>query len=152
MTSVQILPTILDLLRESQSTNTNSTQMINDLLPLYEGQSMIRPIIGEEAGRKNWQFTVMNTGGTWLSIRSASRPYRLVMPLVPDVEWRFSNVVEDPYETHYAIAFDLPVLYRIVESRHGSEATSWLNEAAHVAKWWVVENRLRYEYTEDEAN
>ena len=111
---------------------------------------MIRPIVEASGDKQNWQFTVMNTGGTWLSIRSASNPYRLVMPLVADVEWRFSNVVEDPSESHYEIAFDLPVLYRLVESRHGVEGANWMNEAAHVAKWWVVENRLRYEYSEDE--
>ena len=111
---------------------------------------MIRPIVPESDGKRVWQFTVMNTGGTWLSLRSASKPYRLVMPLVPDVEWRFSDIALDPTEIHYQMAFDLPVLFGLVESRYGSEASNWLNEAAHVGKWWVAENRRRYEYNGDD--
>lgn len=107
---------------------------------------MIRPIIKEKEGLKNWQFTVMNTGGTWLSLRSADKPYRLVIPLVPDVEWRFSNLEKDPKEWNTVMSFDVYGLLDMVAWREGHEAVQWINDAAHVTEWWVSENWRRYEY------
>lgn len=147
VTSTQILPTILDLLVQSNSLDEKSALAIQDLLPIYEGQSMIRELVPEKDGRLAWQFTVMNTGGTWLSCRSAPKPYRLVVPLLPDVEWRFSDTELDPHEEHTLQSFNLVPLLRDVEKKHGAEAAQWVNDAAHVAQWWVSENWRRYEYT-----
>ena len=146
MTSLQILPTILDLLKESSSLDEQATRAIEDLLPMYEGQSMIRPLVSEVDGKQDWQFSTMNTGGTWLALRSAAKPYRLVIPLIPDVEWRFSDVNIDPGEQHYLISFELLSLIRQVEAQHGHEAAQWINDAAHVAQWWIEDNWRRYEY------
>lgn len=145
VTSMQILPTILDLLKESSSLDEPATHAITDLLPLYEGQSMIRPLIAETQDRQDWQFSTMNTGGTWLALRSAAKPYRLVIPLIPDVEWRFSDVSVDPTEKQYLISFDLVSLVKQVDARQ-PEAVQWVKDAAHVAQWWVAENWRRYEY------
>lgn len=147
VTSLQILPTILDLLVESSSLNEKSARAIQDLLPLYEGQSMIRELVPEKDGKLDWQFTVMNTGATWLALRSAPKPYRLIIPLVPDVEWRFSDVDLDPHEEHTLQSFSLLPLLELVAKRHGDEAAQWVKDAANVAKWWVNENWARYEYT-----
>ncbi|KAJ5584914.1 uncharacterized protein N7459_004714 [Penicillium hispanicum] len=146
VTSMQILPTILDLLVESASMPKEATRAITDLLPLYEGQSMIRELVPEKDGKLDWQFTVMNTGATWLALRSAPKPYRLIIPLVPDVEWRFSNVDLDPHELHTLQSFNLLPLLKQVGTVHGDEAVEWIKEAAHVAQWWVAENWRRYEY------
>lgn len=147
VTSLQILPTILDLLVESSSLDEKSTRAIKDLLPLYEGQSMIRELVPEKDGKLDWQFTVMNTGATWLALRSAPKSYRLVIPLVPDVEWRFSDVDLDPHEEHTLQSFSLLPLLEQVAREHGDEAVQWIKDAAHVAQWWVAENWSRYEYT-----
>ncbi|CDM31346.1 hypothetical protein DTO013E5_8 [Penicillium roqueforti] len=146
VTSMQILPTILDILSESGSLDNQAKSAIQDLLPLYEGQSMIRPTIPEKDGKQDWQFSVMNTGGTWLALRSAAKPYRLVIPLIPDVEWRFSNVEIDPHELQALQDFNLLDLMNMVLPEHGEDAVQWINDAAHVAKWWVEENWRRYEY------
>ncbi|KAJ5690745.1 hypothetical protein N7462_005137 [Penicillium macrosclerotiorum] len=146
VTSMQILPTILDLLVESGSLDQQATTAIKDLLPLYEGQSMIRDLVPEKDGKLDWQYTVMNTGATWLALRSAPKPYRLIVPLVPDVEWRFSNVDIDPLELHTLQSFSLPPLLEAVGNEHGEEAVNWIIEAAHVTKWWVTENWRRYEF------
>ncbi|OQE27729.1 hypothetical protein PENSTE_c004G03891 [Penicillium steckii] len=146
VTSMQIMPTIMDLLVESGSLDKNQSKAIQDLLPLYEGQSMIRETVPAKDGKRDWQFTVMNTGATWLALRSADKPYRLVIPLVPDVEWRFSNVETDPHELHTQSSFELgPLLYQVSRD-HDEEAVEWVKEAAQVTKWWVGENWLRYEY------
>ncbi|KAJ5366293.1 hypothetical protein N7541_000234 [Penicillium brevicompactum] len=115
--------------------------------PLYEGQSMIRPTIPEKDGKQDWQFSVMNTGGTWLALRSAAKPYRLIIPLISDVEWRFSNVDLDPHELKALQDFNLLNLMDLVLQEHDEDAVQWVNDAAHVAKWWVEENWRRYEYT-----
>lgn len=143
---MQILPTILDILSESGSLDNQAKSAIQDLLPLYEGQSMIRPTIPEKDGKQDWQFSVMNTGGTWLALCSAAKPYRLVIPLIPDVEWRFSNVEIDPHELQALQDFNLLDLMNMVLPEHGEDAVQWINDAAHVAKWWVEENWRRYEY------
>jgi hypothetical protein len=143
---MQILPTILDLLTESGSLDAPSKKAITDLLPLYEGQSMIRPTIPSKDGRRDWQFSVMNTGGTWLALRSADTPYRLIIPLIPDVEWRFSNVELDPHELKALQDFNLLNLLKLVGAHHDADAVAWVNDAAHVTKWWVEENWRRYEY------
>ena len=66
--------------------------------------------------------SVIHTGATWLALRSADEPYRLIIPLVPDVEWRFLNEVRE---------------------RHDEDAVKWIKEAAHVAQWWVAESWRR---------
>ncbi|KAF3019116.1 hypothetical protein E8E15_005123 [Penicillium rubens] len=144
--SIQILPTILDILSESGSLDKQSKSAIKDLLPLYEGQSMIRPTFAEKDGKQDWQFSVMNTGGTWLALRSAAKPYRLIIPVIPDLEWRFSNVETDPHELEALQDFDLENLMNMVLSEYGEDAVQWVKDAAHVAKWWVKENWHRYEY------
>ncbi|OOQ88530.1 sulfatase domain protein [Penicillium brasilianum] len=146
VTSMQIVPTIMDLLVESGSLDKDAAHAIKDLLPLYEGQSMIRELVPEKDGKLDWQFTVMNTGATWLALRSGPKPYRLVIPLVPDVEWRFSDVDKDPLELHTVQSFTLHPLLDEVAKVYGEDAMNWVIEAAHVTRWWVSENWRRYEY------
>lgn len=89
----------------------------------------------------------MNTGGTWLGVRSAARPeYRLVIPLVNDVEWRFTDLRNDPTEIDPILRFTLPDLAHVVRKRYGEGVLRWLYDAAYVANWWVGENWRRYRY------
>lgn len=146
--SHQILPTILDLLIQTSSAGENGIQILRDMLPLYEGQSLIRPLIPEQDGKKDWQFTVMNTGGSWLGMRSAARPqFRLVVPLVVDLEWRFTDLNRDPDELHPIQHFSLLDLFEALEDEYGEDGTNYLREAAHVAEWWVLDNWRRYGYS-----
>ncbi|KAJ5249960.1 hypothetical protein N7489_000370 [Penicillium chrysogenum] len=144
--STQILPTILDLLVETSSIDEESTKIIKDLLPMYEGQSMIRTLIPEHNGKQEWHFSTMNPGGTWFCMRAAAQPYRLVVPLKPDAKWRFTDVVADPFELSPQEDLQLLFLIDAVRKEHGPEAVKWLSEAAHVAKWWVAENHRRWKY------
>ncbi|KAJ5591627.1 Alkaline phosphatase-like alpha/beta/alpha [Penicillium hispanicum] len=147
--STQILPTILDLLIESSSLNAESMNIVKDLFPLYEGQSLIRPLIPEKDGKQEWQFTTMNPGGTWAAMRSASKPYRLTFPLVADAPWRFTNIETDPFELAPDEELDVVALIDLVQRRDGAAAGQWLTEAVHVARWWVLENRRRWRYDPD---
>ncbi|KAL5361214.1 alkaline-phosphatase-like protein [Aspergillus floccosus] len=146
--SDQILPTILDLLIESSSLSPNGTTVAKDVRGLYEGQSMIRPLTQEAGNIQDWQFTVMNTGGSWLAVRSAARPgYRLVVPLIDDLEWRFTNIALDPHELQPVTDFNLVDLAKTLDAEYGVDAVNWLRDAAHIAEWWVRENWRRYGYT-----
>ncbi|KAE8154659.1 alkaline-phosphatase-like protein [Aspergillus avenaceus] len=145
--SDQIVPTILDLLIESSSLSEGSSRAARDVLSLYEGQSMIRPLKQEEDGKQDWQFTVMNTGGSWLAVRSAARPaFRLVVPLVDDLEWRFTDLEKDPIELKPIKHFNLLDLATDLDREYGEDVVNWLRDAAHITEWWVLENWHRYRY------
>ncbi|KAJ5952846.1 uncharacterized protein N7479_011259 [Penicillium vulpinum] len=144
--TTQVLPTILDLLIETSSIDEQGAKIISDLLPMYEGQSMLRELIQEHEGRKEWHFSTMNPGGTWFTMRSAAQPYRLVVPLRADGKWRFTDVVADPFELEPVDDHQILFLADVVLKKHGPEAVKWLNEASHVAKWWVKENHRRWHF------
>ncbi|KAJ5151281.1 uncharacterized protein N7482_010533 [Penicillium canariense] len=145
--SDQIVPSIIDLLIESSSLSETTTPVARDIRSLYEGQSLIRPLIQEKDGKQDWQFTVMNTGGSWLSVRSAAKPqFRLVIPLVNDVEWRFSDLNEDPNEDRPVSRFSLLDLAETIRKKYDQEVLHWLWDAAYVSNWWVGENWHRYRY------
>ncbi|KAM3429498.1 hypothetical protein MY4824_008230 [Beauveria thailandica] len=149
--SLQILPTILDLLLETKSLRDEAFQAATDLLGLYEGQSLIRPIHTEsrKTGQPNWHFTVMNPGKATLRVRSARDPaWRLVVPIVEDMEWRFTNLEDSPNETEEIVDFGYASFLGTIEEIHGKDAAVWAEEAAFLARWWVDENRRRYRYTE----
>ncbi|KAJ5786985.1 hypothetical protein N7457_001975 [Penicillium paradoxum] len=146
--SSQIVPSIIDLLIESASLSTDSTRVARDIRSLYEGQSLIRPQIVKQDNREAWHFTVMNTGGSWLSVRSAARPeFRLVIPLVNDVEWRFSDVSKDPHELSPIERFSLVDLAEAVKKEYGDETLDWLYNAAYVSNWWVMDNWDRWRFS-----
>ncbi|KAJ5132009.1 hypothetical protein N7448_006167 [Penicillium atrosanguineum] len=147
VSSIQIVPSIIDLLIESSSIPKDTSNVARDIRSLYEGQSLIRPLIQERDGKKDWQFTVMNTGGTWLSVRSAARPeLRLVIPLINDVEWRFSDLTKDPNEDKPIMRFNLADMAHTLQKKYDDEILRWLFDAVYVANWWVKENWDRYGY------
>ncbi|KAL2867629.1 sulfatase domain protein [Aspergillus lucknowensis] len=120
--SLQIVPTILDLLIESSSLGPNTTEAAKDIRGLYEGQSLIRPLYQESDGMEDWQFSVMNTGGSWLAVRSAAMPaWRIVVPLIDDVEWRFTDVEKDPQEENPITSFSFYDLTDALWQRYGDE-------------------------------
>ncbi|KAL4883519.1 hypothetical protein BJY04DRAFT_226536 [Aspergillus karnatakaensis] len=120
--SNQIVPTIIDLLIESHSLGPNSTKAAKDIRGLYEGQSMIRPMYHEANGMQDWQFSVMNTGGSWLAVRSAARPqWRIVIPLIDDVEWRFTDIEKDPQEKDAVRSFSFFDMVDTLWARYADE-------------------------------
>ncbi|KND92034.1 Lipoteichoic acid synthase-like YvgJ, partial [Tolypocladium ophioglossoides CBS 100239] len=149
VTSLQILPTILDLLIETGSLSKSDSQAARDLLRNYEGQSLLRPLhkFSEETGQGDWQFTVMNPGGSSLAVRDARQPnWRLIVPVFGNYEWRFTDLVTDPHEKNATLSFDFDKLLEILKSDHGAEAASWAEEAAVVTRWWANENYKRWRY------
>ncbi|KAF4970308.1 hypothetical protein FSARC_2628 [Fusarium sarcochroum] len=147
--SSQILPTILDLLLETDSLNTASHQAASDLVRNYEGQSLIRPLqkINDKTGQGNWQFVVVNPGRAMVTARDARHPERhLTIPIIDNVEWRLSNLTADPAEHDSVQGFDFVSFLSSVKHKHGLDVAEWVEEGAFVARWWTEENHKRWRY------
>lgn len=148
--SLQILPTILDLLIETGSLSRSESQAARDLIQNYEGQSLIRPMRrrSDKGGQPDWQFTVMNPGRATIAVRDASRPHwRLVAPIMEDQEWRFSDLEFDPKESAPLRSFSFTSFLSDVEATYGERAAEWAEEAAFMCRWWVEENAKRWRYS-----
>lgn len=150
VSSIQILPTILDLLLETKSLSKSEAGAVRDMIQNYEGQSLLRPMqnSSETNGQGGWQFTVMNPGGSTIAVRDARQPkWRLIVPVFGNYEWRFTNLETDPHEDTPLVSYDYRAILRIVEEAFGPEAATWVEEAAAVTRWWTDENYKRWRYT-----
>jgi hypothetical protein len=148
VTAMSIVPTILDLLIETGSLSDPERGAAKDLLRNYEGQSLIRSLERPEGEtRQRWQFTAISPGGQGVSVRSMDEPrWRMVVPLIEDLEWWFSDLEQDAHEEDSIGTFGFVELLRAVEEKHGIEAAQWAEEAAFVTRWWVTENHDRWRY------
>ncbi|KAH8662624.1 sulfatase domain protein [Xylariales sp. PMI_506] len=147
--SLQILPTILDLLLETGSLADAQVDAARDVMWNYEGQSLLRPLksVSEDTGLPNWQFTITNPGDSMIAVRDARQPgWRLVIPLLDGFEWRFSDADKDPQEEVPVLAVDMVGLMAKVEEDYGAEQSRWVEEAVAVTEWWMKENHRRYRY------
>jgi hypothetical protein len=146
VTSMQILPTILDLLIETDTFSQCEATAARDLLSNYEGQSLLRPqkTISDENKHLGWQFSIMNPGGASLAVRDANEPnMRLIVPLQAGSEWRFTDLAHDPHEKNPVLSFDFNTLVRRM---HGPVQQAWVKKAVQMSEWWVEENRKRYRF------
>jgi arylsulfatase A-like enzyme len=166
ISSIEILPTILDLLLETGSLSTGAGQAARDLIANYEGQSLIRKLRhnvapneaekGSDEARPagdngvslgNWQFIVMNPGRAMVGVRDArQKSWRLVAPVIENVAWRFTDLDSDPTEASPVMGFEFSHFLKQIEELHGIEAATWTEEAAFVTRWWVEENSKRWRY------
>lgn len=147
--SINILPTVLDLLIATESLNEKDTAAASDIVQDYEGQSLIRPFKAVHHGRRSWNFGIINPGSRFLAITSADEPYRLVMPWDGDSEFIFTNLATDVAELHGMENWSLGGLISDVEKRHGAEAAQWVREAEAVAQWWGPERMRLWNYHEE---
>lgn len=148
VSQMTVVPTILDLLQSTGSLDAASTAIARDLIPEYEGQSLIRPFLPEHDGRQSWNFGVVNPGGTHLSITSAAYPsYRYVMPICESSPFTFTHLTRDPDEARpvQSWAGGKPMA-KLAAQQHGDEAGWWVREAERVGRWYVWEARRRWGY------
>jgi hypothetical protein len=148
-TSTSILPTILDLLSSTSSLSKKDTEIANNLVHQYEGQSLIRPFVTKKKGRQAWNVGVLNAGGAVLSVSSAAVPYRLVLPVCKNGVYRFTDTLKDPNELNPIEEFSVEALSKKVSKIYkleGEEVGQWVGDAAKVGKWWVLEQRRRWRF------
>lgn len=144
--TMQILPTILDLLIESGSLSKSAKQAANDLVRNYEGQSFLRPMrkISPKNGQGDWQISVTNPGGSTLAIRDARHPeWRLTVPIVDGIDWHYIDNKSNS-TGKFSLSFDS--LRNRIERDLGEEVANWAEEAAVVSHWWLEENQKRWRY------
>ncbi|KHN97941.1 sulfatase domain protein [Metarhizium album ARSEF 1941] len=149
VTSLQILPTIMDLLVETGSLGPEHSRVVKSLTAgSYEGQTMIRRVRkSSETGQGDWQFTVINPGRAMVSVRDARQPHlRLVVPVIDNVEWRFTNLGADPTEEVPVQGFEFVSFLHSVEQMHGMGIARWVEEAAFISRWWIEDNSRRWRY------
>ncbi|CEJ91190.1 hypothetical protein VHEMI06920 [[Torrubiella] hemipterigena] len=157
VTNLQLLPTVLDLLLETSSLGPTSTRAAKDLLRNYEGQSMIRPFGKTTKGNgvdtgdidvyPDWQFTIINPGYSMIGVRdTTNKNWRVVVPVVENQEWQFSDIEKDPREQSPVKEFDFLNFIRKVELFHGADAAKWAEEASFASRWFVEENHKRWRY------
>ncbi|RFU76077.1 sulfatase domain-containing [Trichoderma arundinaceum] len=150
VSSIQILPTILDLLLETKSLSRSEAQAVHDMVRNYEGQSLLRPLqkFSKINGQGGWQYTVMNPGGSTIAVRDARQPnWRLIVPVFGNYEWRFTDLETDPHEQTPLVSYDYRAILRSVQAEFGPNAATWVEEAAAVTRWWTDENYKRWRYT-----
>ncbi|KJK83487.1 hypothetical protein H634G_01616 [Metarhizium anisopliae BRIP 53293] len=149
VTSLQILPTIMDLLVETGSLAPEHSRVVKSLTAKsYEGQTMIRELRkSSKTGQGDWQFTVINPGRAMVSVRDARKPHlRLVVPVIDNIEWRFTDLSSDPTEQVPVQGFEFVPFLHSVEQMHGIEIAKWVEEAAFISRWWVEDNSKRWRY------
>ena len=147
---MSILPTIFDLLAQTDSVPQVQKDVLSDVIPEYEGQSIIRPFQPSDQGRRAWNFGVANPGGNKLSIISSSDPYRLVRPLCEKEPFSFTHMTEDPWEESPLEDWDILKLINTAGEKYGSEASGWLSDAEAVSRWWVIDARRRWSFRQGE--
>ncbi|OAA71159.1 sulfatase domain protein [Cordyceps fumosorosea ARSEF 2679] len=144
VSSLSIVPTVLDLLLETGALSMGQQKAARDLLHTYEAPSLIRPL---QAENRRWYFTSVSPGGQAISTRSMDSPrWRLLVPLIQDTEWYFSDLETDPHEEGQVASFDFVGMLRAVEKKYGADAAKWAEEAAFATRWWVSDNHQRWEY------
>ncbi|KAK2737806.1 hypothetical protein FQN55_000917 [Onygenales sp. PD_40] len=148
ITQLSIVPTILDLLASTGSLDAPDNEVVQDLIPEYEGQSLIRRFIPTRDGRQVWGFNVVNPGGTHLSVISAAHPYRYVIPTCEPSQFSFSNLELDPSEAHAVTDWEgiSGKINEKVLKAYGEEAARWVVEADKVGRWYLWEARRRWGY------
>lgn len=149
VTSLQILPTILDLLLETGSLSAPNAEAAKQLVANYEGQSMIRNLVkASNKGDKpqpDWQFTVINPGGPMVGVREPGHEgWRLIVPILENVEWRFTNLNDDPAEKDPILGFEFSTFLSMVKQKRGEAEAEWVEQAAFSTRWWVEENSKRW--------
>ncbi|KAF2024287.1 alkaline phosphatase-like protein [Setomelanomma holmii] len=153
-TPLSILPTILDLLLETDSLPKPAANVAKDILPKYMGNSLIRNLDyrvntangSAEAFFKPFHFSAINPGGSLLAISDASTTYRLILPLCSTIPVRFTDTSTDPQEANPITAWTPGELSEIVRVRHGVRAMEWAILAEELGRWWVWQQREKWGY------
>jgi arylsulfatase A-like enzyme len=155
VTPTSILPTVLDLLLETDSLAEPAAKVARDILPSYQGHSLIRDLdfrvkTADDASAKAFfqpfHFSAINPGGSLLAISDASTSFRLVLPLCSTIPLRFTDLSSDPYEWEPTTAWTMGELRAQIKVKYGARASQWAQLAGDLGRWWVWDQRERWGY------
>jgi len=154
-TPLSVIPTVLDLMLESDSLPESAVGIAKDVLPKYQGHSLIRDLdftltagngTSAEAFFEPWHFSAINPGGAIIAIGDASTTFRLIYPLCSATPLRFTDISTDPHEMRPITAWTMDELAAIINVRHGARATEWARLAQDLGRWWIWKQRERWDY------
>jgi hypothetical protein len=154
-TPLSIIPTVLDLLLQTDSLEDSAADTAKSELPKYQGNSLIRSLnysvltgdggVGK-AFFQPFHFSAINPGGSLLAISDASSSYRLVFPLCSSIPLRFTDIAIDPTESDPVIAWTMDELVAIIKVKHGVKATEWAKLAQDLGRWWFWDQHGKWGY------
>ena len=147
-TSISILPTILDLLIQTDSLNSRDKSIASDLMHDYEGQSLIRPYVKSQDSRRAWNFGVVNAGGGMILMTSADTTFKMSMPLGSIREFTFVDLAMDPLEKDPMEFWVFDELLKKIRDEHGRHAEQWAVEAEKVLKYFVDRQHRLWKYAD----
>jgi hypothetical protein len=154
-TPMSIIPTVLDLLLQTDSLIGPAADLAKDLVPKYQGNSLIRELdysIAMKSGQSEkaffepFHFSAINPGGSLVAISDARSPFRLIFPLCSTIPLRFTDLSVDPHETEPVIAWTMDELVAIIKVKHGGQAGEWAQLAEELGRWWFWEQREKWSY------
>lgn len=154
-TPLSILPTVLDLLLQTDSVQDSAAEIARTLLPKYEGSSLIRHLdysvltangATAKAFFQPFHFSAINPGGSLLAISDASSTFRLIFPLCSSMPLRFTDIATDPTEADPSIAWTMDELVSIIKVKHGVKAKEWAELAQELGRWWFWNQRGKWGY------
>ncbi|KAF3005656.1 hypothetical protein E8E13_003884 [Curvularia kusanoi] len=154
-TPLSIIPTVLDLLLQTDSLPDPAVEVAKTLLPKYQGNSLIRDLnytvltaSGDVAKSffQPFHFSAINPGGSLLAISDASSTFRLAFPLCSSIPLRFTDIATDPTESDPAIAWTMDELAAIVKVKHGVKAMEWARLAQELGRWWFWDQHDKWGY------
>ncbi|KAL1654511.1 hypothetical protein SLS61_002699 [Didymella pomorum] len=154
-TPLSIIPTVLDLLLQTDSLEESAADAAKIQLPRYQGNSLIRNLnysvltgdggVGK-AFFQPFHFSAINPGGSLLAISDASSTYRLVFPLCSSIPLRFTDIAMDSTESDPVIAWTMDELVAIIKVKHGVKATEWAKLAQDLGRWWFWDQHGKWGY------
>jgi hypothetical protein len=155
-TPTSILPTVLDLLLQTDSLPESSAKIARDILPSYQGNSLIRNLdfsikTAQESSPKAaffqpFHFSAINPGGSLLAISDANTTFRLILPLCSTIALRFTDTSLDPYEMNPLTAWTMDELRAQIKVRYGERASKWAQLAGELGRWWTWNQREKWGY------
>jgi hypothetical protein len=154
-TPTSILPTILDLLLETDSLPEPAAKVARDILPSYQGHSLIRDLdfrvkttdgASAKAFFQPFHFSAINPGGSLLAISDGSTTFRLILPLCSTIPLRFTDISTDPYEWEPTTAWTMDELRAQIKVKYGVKASQWAQLAGELGRWWVWNQRSVWGY------
>ena len=154
-TPLSIIPTVLDLLLQTDSLPESAISMVENLIPRYQGNSLIRDlnysVMTSDGGFEGaffqpFHFSSVNPGGALLAISDASTTFRLTFPLCSSIPLRFTDIATDPTEAEPSIAWTMDELISIVKVKHGLRAKEWVKLAQELGRWWFWDQHSKWGY------
>ena len=154
-TPLSIIPTILDLLLQTDSLPESAADVAKALVPKYQGNSLIRDLDfsvltsngnTEKAFFQPFHFSAVNPGGALLAISDASTTFRLTFPLCSNIPLRFTDVGTDPTESDPLTAWTMDELISKVKVKHGIRAKDWVELAHELGRWWFWDQHGKWGY------